>query len=262
MSPETAGNDARTPVGFVRHRRDLIKSPTLRATMGRTLIKKATSAAKANHSQPQKFEGLAWLLDVTESRQPLSETSPVWVRSVTVTEGPPTPHPERHPYCEISIILQGGPGTSMIEKEQVRRGAGEILLLGPGIPHWGDIERFPFSYITVHFLPWVLIELGPIRDGVRILRRFTAEQPAGDRVIRPSPKLRSEFIERFKELHREFEQPGFGREVRLRSLLIELLVRLLRWEMSLGRDIGAGGLETNWQPILKALDYMRQHYTE
>jgi len=64
------------------------------------------------------------------------------------------------------------------------------------------------------------------------------------------------------ELHREFEQPGFGREVRLRSLLSELLVRLLRWEMSLGRDIGAGGLETNWQPILKALDYMRQHYTE
>ena len=44
-----------------------------------------------------RFAELDWLLDVTESRQPLSESSPIWVRSGTVSEGPPTPHPERHP---------------------------------------------------------------------------------------------------------------------------------------------------------------------
>lgn len=214
--------------------------------------------------QPEegRFANLAWLLDVTESRQPLTETSPIWVRSATITEGPPTPHPERHPYCEISIALQGGPGTSMIEKEQVRRGVGELLLLGPGIPHWGVIDKFPFSYITVYFLPWVLIELGPKSDGVHVFRRFTAEQPAAQRVVRLPPKYRADYRHRFEALYHEFSQPGFGREVRLRTLLLEMLVRLLRWEQALGRNIGGGGLEADWQPILKALKYLREHFTE
>jgi len=209
-----------------------------------------------------RFNDLAWLLDVTESRQPLSESSPVWVRSATVTEGPPTPHPERHPYCEISIVLEGGPGFSMIEKEKVRRGAGELLLLGPGIPHWGVIEKFPLSFITVYFLPWVLVEMGPESDGVRILRRFTTLQTAAQRVVRFPPKYRAEFRHRFEEIHHEFSQPGFGREVRLRTLLMEMLVRLLRWEQSLGRNIGGVELEIDWQPILKILKYLRENFTE
>ena len=43
---------------------------------------------------------------------------------------------------------------------------------------------------------------------------------------------------------------------------MEMLVRLLRWEQALGRNIGGGGLEINWQPILKALNFLREHYTE
>ena len=215
-----------------------------------------------NQPDERRFENLAWLLDVTESRQPLTETSPIWVRSATITEGPPTPHPERHPYCECSIVLQGGPGTSMIEDEKVRRGPGELLLLGPGVPHWGVIDKFPFSYITVYFLPWILVELGPESDGVRILRRFTVKQPAAQRVVRFPPKYRAEFRHRFEEIYHEFSQPGFGREVRLRTLLMEMLVRLLRWEQALGRNIGSGGLDIDWQPILKALKYIREKYTE
>ncbi len=217
---------------------------------------------ESKKNQKNQFKDLSWLLEVTESRQPLSESSPIWVRRETVTEGPPTPHPERHPYCEISIVLQGGPGISMIEKEQVRRGTGELLLLGPGLPHWGVIEKFPLSFITIYFLPWVLVEMGPESDGVRILRRFTAQQSAAERVVRFPPKYRADFRHRFEEIHHEFSQPGFGREVRLRTLLMELLVRLLRWEQALGRNIGGGQLEIDWQPILKILRYLRENYTE
>ena len=213
-------------------------------------------------NEKKRFQDLSWLLDVTESRQPLNESSPIWVRSAVVTEGPPTPHPERHPYCEISIVLEGGPGFSMIEKEQVRRGAGELLLLGPGLPHWGIIEKFPLSFITVYFLPWVPVEMGPESDGVRILRRFTAQQSAAQRVVRFPPKHRAEFRHRFEEIHHEFSQPGFGREVRLRTLLLEMLVRLLRWEQGLGRNIGGAELEIDWQPILKILKFLRENYTE
>lgn len=208
------------------------------------------------------FEDMAWLLDVTESRQPLTETSPIWVRSATVTEGPPTPYPERHPYCEISIITNGGFGYSMIEHEKVHRGIGEMLLLGPGIPHWGVIEQFPLRYITIYFLPWVLIEMGPESDGVRILRRFTAKQPATQRVVHLPPKERSNIVALFEEIQNEFLQPGFGREVGLRTLLMGILVRVIRWEQSLGRNIGNDELEINWQPILKILKYLRENYTE
>jgi AraC-like DNA-binding protein len=215
-----------------------------------------------NRNEPGKFDDLTWLLDVTESRQPLSESSPIWARHATVTEGPPTPHPERHPYCEISILLSGGAGYSMIEREKVYRGVGELLLLGPGLPHWGVIEKYPMSYTTIYFLPSVLIEMGPESDGVRILRRFTAQQPADQRVVRLPLKYRADFRSRFEEVCNEFSQPGFGREVRLRTLLLEMLVKLVRWEQSLGRNIGGTQLEIDWNPILKTLKYLREHYTE
>jgi len=64
------------------------------------------------------FTEFAWLLDVTESRQPLNESSPIWVRSGTVAKKEANPGPERHPYCEINMSLEGG-GYLMIEKEKI-----------------------------------------------------------------------------------------------------------------------------------------------
>lgn len=215
-----------------------------------------------HQNEAGKFDDLGWLLDVTESRQPLSEGSPIWVRNATITEGPPTPHPERHPYCEISIVTSGAAGYSMIENEKINRGVGDPLLLGPGLPHWGIIQKYPMSYITVYFLPSVLIESGPESDGVRILRRFTAQQPAAQRVAKLPPKLRADIRIRFDEIYNEFSQQGFGREIRLRTLLMEMLVKLVRWEQSLGRNIGGEDLEIDWNPILKALKYLRENYTE
>jgi AraC-like DNA-binding protein len=207
------------------------------------------------------FDGLAWLLDVTESRQPLSEMSPIWVRSGTVSAGTPTPRPERHPHCEISLVTEGE-GDTMSESETVWRRAGDMLLLGPGVPHWGVICEFPHKFVTVYFLPWVLVEMGPESDGMRILRRFTAKQTAAERLVHLPPRLRDEFAGRFDEIDHEFALSGFGREVRLRTLLMDLLVRLLRWEQALGRSIGGEKLEVDWEPILKALQYLRNNYAE
>jgi AraC-like DNA-binding protein len=215
-----------------------------------------------DQSDNDRYRELAWLLDVTESRQPLNEASPIWVRGATVTDADSNPPPERHPYCEINIVLQGDAGYSMIEKEKVLRGPGELLLLGPGIPHCGRIRNFPMSFITIYFLPWVLIEMGPENDGVRILRRFTTHQPAAQRVVHLPPEFRTYFQSRFEEIYNEFSQQGFGREVRLRTLLMDILVLVVRWEQSLGRNIGGKELEIDWLPILKALKYLRENYTE
>jgi AraC-like DNA-binding protein len=204
---------------------------------------------------------LAWLLDVTESRQPLSETSPIWVRHGTVQEGPPTPQPERHPYCEISVPLEGQ-GISFVEGEAVVQKPGELKLLGPGLPHWGQIQQYPLRFITVYFLPSVLVEMGPKSDGVRILRRFTARQTLSDRLIRPPRDLWARIKNLLEEMTEEFEKDRFGREVRLRTLLLELLVSLLRWEQSQGRNIGGEELEVDWRAIMKTLQFLREHYSD
>jgi AraC-like DNA-binding protein len=204
---------------------------------------------------------LAWLLDVTESRQPMSESSPIWVREGTVLTGPPTAHPERHPYCEIGIILEGE-GSNLVEGEEAYRVPGDLFLVGPGVPHWGVIHKFPLRFITVYFLPSVLIEMGPESDGVYILRRFTAKQSLQERLIRPSSALRHKFTELFNELLGEFKNEGFGREIKLRTLLLDLLVMLLRWEGSTGLIVEGEQLEIDWRPILKALHFIREHYTE
>jgi AraC-like DNA-binding protein len=204
---------------------------------------------------------LAWLLDVTESRQPMSESSPIWVRDGTVLTGPPTAHPERHPYCEIGITLEGE-GSNLVEGEEAYRMPGDLFLVGPGVPHWGVIHQFPLRFITVYFLPSVLIEMGPEQDGVFVLRRFTAKQSLQDRLIRPVPGLRRKCTELFQELLAEFKREGFGREIKLRTLLLDLLVMVLRWEGAEGIHIGGEQLEIDWQPILKALHFIREHYTE
>lgn len=200
-------------------------------------------------------------MDVTESRQPLNESSPIWVRHGTITEGPPTPHPERHPYCEISVALEGQ-GVSFVEGEQILQKPGTLKLLGPGLPHWGQIQQYPLTFITVYFLPSVLVEMGPRSDGVRILRRFTARQPLSNRLIRLPGELLARVKRLLNEIIDEFDNDRFGREVRLRTLLLEVLVMLLRWEQSRGRDATNEELEVDWRAIMKTLQYIRDHYTD
>jgi transcriptional regulator GlxA family with amidase domain len=65
-----------------------------------------------------------------------------------------------------------------------------------------------------------------------------------------------------QELVAEFEGNELGRGMRIRSLLMELLLTILRWEHAHGREIGGGELEEDWRPLMKALQYLRAHYSE
>jgi AraC family transcriptional regulator, L-rhamnose operon transcriptional activator RhaR len=212
-------------------------------------------------ARPTRTPELAWLLEVTESRQPLSEESPIWVRHGVVRDGPPTPHPERHPYCEFGIVLEGK-GISLVECEEARRLPGDLFLLGPGIPHWGRVQDFPLRYITVFFLPAVVVEMDPTQDGLRVLRRFTSRQSLATRLVRPARPLLTRLVPMFQELATEFDQQRFGREIRLRTLLLEMIVLLLRWEESKGLAIGGDRPEVDWRPVQRTLSYLRDHYTE
>jgi len=212
-------------------------------------------------SQPSNPPELAWLLDASESLLPLTESNPIYVRHGTIVEGPPRPHPEWHPYCEISIRFEGG-GEMYVENEKADSRPGDVLLLGPGVPHWGVIKRYPLRFVTIYFLPWVPIEMGPESDGIRVLRRFTARQTLAERLLRPPRPLLMRLTARFQEIVTESEGRQLGREIRLRTLLMEQLVTIIRWEQDQGRDIGGGELEEDWRPLMKTLQFLRTHYSD
>jgi AraC-like DNA-binding protein len=215
------------------------------------------SSIKAHRIKPTE---LAWLLNVVETRQPLTEQNPIWVKKATEPVGSPILY-ERHPYCEISITVESK-SVSLVEDEEALRLPGDLELVGPGIPHTSRILSQPQKYIAVYFLPSLLIEMGPTEDGVRALRRFTCKQTQATRLIRPPPRMIPGLTSLFEQMVSEFEARKFGREIRLRSLFGELIVSILRWEESTGLSLRDEVPEIDWKAISKALHYLRESYSQ
>ena len=216
------------------------------------------STHRLNHSNAAD---LAYLAKVREAVAPVTDRSPIWLRHGRVTSGPPASSPQRHPCYEIGIQLSGS-GIELVGSEQAVRGPGGLLLAAPGLPHWIEITDYPLDFITVFFLPSLLIELGPEGDGLQILRRFTSPQRIEERLLHLSPKIRALMESKFREMVREFENRQFGREVRLRALLLEILVELIRWERDTGRQIGGSELPVQWQHVHKALDFLQTNFKQ
>jgi hypothetical protein len=183
--------------------------------------------------------GLAWLGSVREVCYPLSRLSPIWVRESLIRGGSPlprpaVPQPESHPYCEFTINLQGN-GTQFIGDECQKIRAGSVMLLAPDLPHTAELSDYPAHAITIYILPILFLEMGPNADGARILKRFTAEQSMAERILYAPVDLWRDIEQRGIKMLEEFTTGGFGSELRMRSLLMELLVALLRWEESEGK---------------------------
>ncbi|MBI3852051.1 MAG: AraC family transcriptional regulator [Verrucomicrobia bacterium] len=212
-------------------------------------------------SQSTNLPELSWLSEVKESRQPLSELFPVWVRHGRNLSGPALPYPEWHPYFEFSILLEGRT-IAFVEREQTERIAGDLFIVGPGVPHWVRITKYPATFVAIYFLPSVMIDLGPQSAGPAILHRFAAQQSLKDRLVRTPPVLRRKLTQLFKEAVAEFENNWFGREMRLRTILVEQLVELLRWEERIGRKVNDASLEVDWRRISKSLQYVGENYTK
>ena len=208
-----------------------------------------------------RLADLSWLTEVKESVQPLSEQFPIWVRHGIIYSGPTIPHPERHPYCEFSTILEGA-AIAFVGRENVERPAGDYFLAGPGVAHWYEGRRYPVRFAAIYFLPSVLIEMGPASDGMKILLRFTTRQSLARHVFRPPPSLAPGLRAGFEAMIHEFEHKAFGHEVRLRTLLLEMLVQMLRWEKQQGRELKTGPASGGWGHVERALNFLREHFAE
>jgi len=225
------------------------------------VVDRLASEMKEIQIQRTNLSDLSWLTEVKESIQPLSEQYPIWVRHGVVHSGPTIPHPERHPYCEFSTIVEGA-AIAFVGRENVERLAGDYFLAGPGVAHWYKGTRYPVRFAAIYFLPSVLIEMGPASDGMRIFRRFAARQTLAERLVRPSRELAPRIKAGFDEMIMEFERKTFGHEVRLRTLLLEMLVQMLRWEQEMGRELKMATSTTGWKHVERALNFLREHFAE
>jgi AraC-like DNA-binding protein len=153
-------------------------------------------------------------------------------------------------------------GNELVGSEQAKRGPGDLLLAAPGVPHWIEITEYPLDFVTVYFLPSLLIDLGPEGDGLMLLRRFTAPQEIHQRLVRPSRSLRTSLENKFTEMVDEFEHQQFGHETRLRTLLLEILVELIRWEHQTGRQIDVSELPVEWRRLHVALKYLQTNFNK
>jgi AraC-like DNA-binding protein len=221
---------------------------------------------KKTEAPIERIEENTWLSDVREVRHPIDVAHPLVVHYVNIKSGPPLPQPsvpfpEKHPYCEVSFHFQGKL-TQFIGAEKVERSAGNLMLMGPGTPHYAMYLSYPQRSVAIHFLPMLLFEMGPAGDGARMLTRFTTPRKISERVILPPAKLKRELSWRFEQMAKEFEDRKIGSEFRLWALLMESLVDILRWEESSGFRVEGKTMTLNWTHVEDALRYIHDHYSE
>jgi AraC-like DNA-binding protein len=213
---------------------------------------------KARKTSPQK---LSWLMEADELGPRLSDSAPIFVKLFEQKTAAEAPGPARHPYCEINVSLKGE-GIVMVEGEETRRAVNDVMLLGPGVPHWGKVTKYPHRAITVYFLPSALLEFCNPQVSVSILRRFSAPRSLGERLVRLSPDMHRALVRGLSEIHEEFRGRGFGWELRVGAILFSEIVRLMRWEASRGAKLGEDNSDVDWRPVVQALRYLRENYAE
>jgi len=211
--------------------------------------------------RPTRLTELNWLAEVREFAPPLQPDSPIWMRKVHGSMDIAPICGERHPCCEICLILEGE-GTEFIEAQEARFAPGNLLFIGPGVPHSVQIDQYPHRSLTLFFLPALLLELGPLGDGAAMLQRFTMRQNIGQRILRLPSANQSKFAATMRKMWMDFHARSLGWETRLRASLTELIVTVIQWERDQGEPVVKDQLHKDWLRLEHALAYMRRHFAE
>lgn len=202
--------------------------------------------------------GLTWLAEAEESRLPLTEQQPIWVRRAEYEPISRMLRPAYHPYCEACLYLRGSV-RQHAGRYQFAARSGDIFLSGPGLPHTGLVNEH-LTAIVVYFLPAVLLKLDPQGDGARILHRFIVQPTKASIHFRPPPASFQRLVPLFEEMLREFESPRFGSKIKLEGLLAQALVEIARAQPQPKSDEILTA--EPWPLIERALQYLRDHYTD
>ena len=158
--------------------------------------------------------------------------------------------------------MRRGAVRQFVEQEQAVRRAGDLFLAGPWVPHWATVVKPPVEYIVAYFQPGLLLGSGGGGNASQILHRFTARQKIDGRLIRPPAALQKRIDAGLEQMLAEFTSTTFGRDVRLYTLLLDMLVDLLRWERRAGANVleEAAAPAIAWQVVEAALQFLRKNF--
>jgi AraC-like DNA-binding protein len=217
---------------------------------------------KSIDTRPTGTQNLGWLEEVVEAVHPVNERRPIFVRHGVVRAGPPMASPQRHPYCEISILFEGQ-GIEYIEGEEAQERPGDVVLIGPDVPHWHHITHHPHRFATIYFLPAVIVGFGAGEDAMQMLYRVTAHQPLSRRVLRPPAPLRRRLEQHIADMIAEFQADQFGAQLVLKAHLYEILVALVRWELQSGpAPVEPNSGPVDLKPLQAAIAYIGSHFNQ
>jgi AraC-like DNA-binding protein len=216
------------------------------------------------HDTVPSENDLTWLGELHNVAHPINPTQPLVVRSTLVKAGgarpgPTHPFPEQHSSCEIGMIVEGKV-IQFIGSQKMERAPGSLLVLGPGLPHYATDFSYPYREITVHFLPILLLEMGPCGDGAKLLSRFTGARELGERILHLPTRLRGEIAELFQQMMVESQHQKAGSELLLRARLMDILVKIHRWEDKSGRNSNRPLDQQSWLHIEKTFRFIHENY--
>lgn len=210
-------------------------------------------------SRPASFSSLA---QAREENIRLSEEFPIAVKHAIVKHAGEEDPPSYHPYFEITMRTKGY-GCTNIAGRMFQQQPYDVFLSGSYQPHWGTNESYPKEAIVIYFLPNILCDWGIPDESLSILDRFSAEQPTENHVVRPDVALRKRLVPAFEEMASEFESRGFGRRLKLQTMLIGMLVDLIRWEIERGLVVKAAAAKhEDWAQVILAIRYIRNHFSK
>lgn len=210
--------------------------------------------------QPESF--LTWLANVETATPAVEDYAVIWVKSGCVHDGLSTiPQPHRHSFCELSLQLKGE-GKLYAGCETMERRAGDLLLMGPQVPHWYEITQHPLEYVTIYFFPTALVNWVSPTESTQLLHRFTASQPLDRRNVRLPRDMQREFTDVFRAAREEYTAQLFGWELRLQAFLTQSLVSLARWERRRGPIPPASRRPVDWLQLDRVLQHLRRNLAE
>lgn len=216
------------------------------------------------HCTPLK--NVEWLTDVREMHYAIDQMHPLRVWHYHDKKADPlfTPsdsYPWKHPYCELNYLFEGSL-TEYIGAEQIERSAGEIMMVGPGTPHYAVWRSRARRIVAVHFFPMMLFAMGPGGDGARALASFTMAKSIGERVVRLPESIRKKVSRALERMIVDFESKEAGSQFSLCRHFMEILIEILRMDEESGRVSYTSAPPVDWAQFVKTLRYMHEHYSE
>lgn len=161
-----------------------------------------------------------------------------------------------HAFCKVLFLLKGS-GDYTIGGQRYSLRPGDVVLIPQGCIHRPELDGdVPYERIILYLSPDFLTQASTAQCD--LLQVFSGD---GGAVLRPGEKGREKLQRLARQLERDLELEGFGRDILTTTALLRLLVELGR-QRAQGQTLPAAADEAGDPRIQKMLAYLDSHISE